>query len=119
MYNGNVKLVDDLLERKRSENMVKEHPDFPDYPSMNLYWVPLVAYGNVQIGQKPIFLIKTTRFPRWPLCLAQVLLDLSTTNKDISSEKVTMDLTADVDPGASAPWYRSDDCTWITHNLAI
>ena len=65
MYNGNVKLVDDLLERKRSENMVKEHPDFPDYPSMNLYWVPLVAYGMyVQTGQKPIFLIKTTRFPR-------------------------------------------------------
>ncbi|CAL1158289.1 unnamed protein product, partial [Cladocopium goreaui] len=60
MYNGNVKLVDDLLERKRSENMVK------------------------------------------------VLLDLSTTNKDISSEKVTMDLTADVDPGASEPTNPGD-----------
>ena len=40
MYNANSKLVDDLVQRKRSENLVKEHPDFPENPQMNMFWVP-------------------------------------------------------------------------------
>ena len=46
MYNANQKLVDDLVDRKRSENLVKEHPDFPENPQMNMYWVLLAAIQN-------------------------------------------------------------------------